>query len=59
MYGDLLESWKVWRQTEGAVEVENKFKGNDSGTEYTKKVPRGDWAETFKACLGRLRNIFL
>ena len=25
LYGDLLESWKLWRQTEGAVEVEKKF----------------------------------
>ena len=22
LYGDLLESWKLWRQTEGAVDME-------------------------------------
>ena len=39
MYGDLLESWKLWRQTEGAVEVDEKFRENETGKEYTEKVP--------------------
>ena len=59
LYGDLLESWKLWRQTEGAVEVEKKFTKKETGEEYLKKVPRGDKSETYKACLGRLRNKFL
>ena len=26
LYGDLLESWKLWRYTEGFVEVDKKLK---------------------------------
>ena len=59
LYGDLLENWKLWRQTEGAVEVEKKFREKDSVTQCMKKVPRGDVAEILKACLGRLRNKLL
>ena len=39
--------------------MEKKFREKDTGTEYTKKVPRGDKMDTYKACLGRLRNKFL
>ena len=39
--------------------MEKKFREKDSTTKYTKKVPRGDKSEICKACLNRLRNIFL
>ena len=39
--------------------VDKKFREKDTGKEYTKTVPRGDKADTFKACLGRIRNKFL
>ena len=59
LYGNLLESWKLWRKTKEAVEVEKKFMGKDTGTKYMKLVPRVGRAKIFKACLGRLRNKFL
>ena len=51
LYGNLLESLKLWRQTEEAVEMEKKVRKKETGNEYTKKVPRGDKTDTFKACL--------
>ena len=53
LYDDLLESWKLWRQTEGEVEVEveKQFREKETGNEYTKKVHRGDKTDTYKACL--------
>ena len=59
LYGDLLESWKLWRQTEGVVEVYKKFRATDIGIEYTKNVPRGNKADTFKVWLGGIQNKFL
>ena len=55
---DLLESWKLWRQTEGAVEVGKKFREMKTRTENIKRAPRGDKDNVFKACLGRLRENF-
>ena len=58
LYGDLLESWKILKRTEGAMEVDKKFREKETG-KYTNKVPRGERGETFKTCLGRLLNKFL
>ena len=58
LYENLLESCKVWRQTEGAVEVDKKFRERETGTKNIKKSPRGDKDDAFKDFLGRLRNNF-
>ena len=58
LYGDLLEIWKLWRYTEGAVEIEKKLMKRVTDKDYLKRIPRGDKDEKFKAYLGRLHNKF-
>ena len=37
IYGDLIESWKLWRQTESEKEVEKTFKSKGTDEKYKKK----------------------
>ena len=40
-YGDFIESWKLWRQTEGALEVEKKFRERETRMEILEEISQG------------------
>ena len=54
--GDLLESWKLWRQTEEGKNIDKTYREIETGEEYFDKVPTGEVDQTFKDCLGKLRD---
>ena len=54
--GDLLESWELWRKSEAEKEVEKTFKEKDTDKKYKKKVKQGDNSDTYKYCLGKVRQ---
>ena len=57
--GDLLESWKLWHQTESDKEIEGTFQKRDSGETYKKKFKKGDSDGVFRYCLGKVYNRFI
>ena len=59
LYEDLFENWKFWRKIEGKVEVDKLFMKRETGEEYSKKVPRGENDNTFKAYLSKSRSKYL
>ena len=58
LYGDLLESWKLWRKSEAEKEVEKSFKDKDD-KKYKKKVKQGENSDTYKYCVGKTRQKFI
>ena len=47
LYGDLLESWKLCRQTEAEKGVDKTFKSKESDEIYKKKVNQGKTEEVW------------
>ena len=59
LYGDLLESWKLWCKTESEKEMEVTFKKEVTGEIYKKKFLKGDTDEIFEHCLGKVFQKFI
>ena len=56
LFGDLLESWKLWRQSEAEKDIEKTFATKETNTKYRKKVKQGETEEVLKICLGKIRQ---
>ena len=59
LFGDLLESWKLWRQSEADKDIEKTFVSKETNTKYKKKVKQGETEEVLKMCLGKVRQRFI
>ena len=59
LYGDLLESWKLWYKTESEKNMESIFQKKDTGEIHKKKFQKGEINEEFKYCLDKVRQKFI
>ena len=57
--GNLLESWKLWRQTKSNREMEGIFEKISSDKIHKKKFKKGYSDEELKYYLGKIRNRFI
>ena len=54
-----MESWELYRKGEAEKEVEKTFKNKDTDEKFKKKVKYGEKSETYKYCVGKLRQKFI